>query len=99
MDEQSLLIEIRNKDLSWPEEMSLLAKKKADRQQSKIFKKILNSSILLLLFMTTDSAVHSVKLPDRKYTESKMLSPLPPVLSPVKSSVDQPLSSGVSGCL
>ncbi|XP_071486831.1 ubiquitin carboxyl-terminal hydrolase 32-like [Diadema antillarum] len=34
VDEQSLLIEIRNKDLSWPEEMSLLAKKKADRQQS-----------------------------------------------------------------
>ncbi|XP_030848149.1 ubiquitin carboxyl-terminal hydrolase 32 isoform X3 [Strongylocentrotus purpuratus] len=33
-DEQSLLIEIRNKDLSWPEEMSLLAKKKADRQSS-----------------------------------------------------------------
>lgn len=31
VEEQSILIEIRNKDLSWPEEMSLLAKNKQDK--------------------------------------------------------------------
>ena len=37
VEDQSILIEVRNKDLSWPEEMSLLAKTKQDKQkQSKI---------------------------------------------------------------
>ncbi|XP_072043615.1 ubiquitin carboxyl-terminal hydrolase 32-like isoform X1 [Amphiura filiformis] len=33
VEDQSILIEVRNKDLSWPEEMSLLAKIKQDKQR------------------------------------------------------------------
>ncbi|XP_071945533.1 ubiquitin carboxyl-terminal hydrolase 32-like isoform X2 [Antedon mediterranea] len=33
VDDQQMLIEIRNKDLSWPEEMSLLAKNKQDKHK------------------------------------------------------------------
>ena len=33
VEDQSILIEVRNKDLSWPEEMSLLAKTKQDKQK------------------------------------------------------------------
>ncbi|XP_071850144.1 ubiquitin carboxyl-terminal hydrolase 32-like isoform X3 [Apostichopus japonicus] len=36
VEEQSILIEIRNKDLSWPEEMSLLAKNKQDKYKQVI---------------------------------------------------------------
>ncbi|XP_022103734.1 ubiquitin carboxyl-terminal hydrolase 32-like isoform X2 [Acanthaster planci] len=32
-EDQPMLIEVRNKDLSWPEEMSLLAKSKQDKQK------------------------------------------------------------------
>ena len=42
MEDQNVLIEVRNKDLSWPEEMSLLAKIKQDKQkQSKHIQYIL----------------------------------------------------------
>lgn len=36
VEDQSILIEIRNKDLSWPEEMSLLAKNKQDKYKQVI---------------------------------------------------------------
>ena len=32
-EDQNVLIEVRNKDLSWPEEMSLLAKSKQDNKK------------------------------------------------------------------